>query len=185
MIQKWVATVTDYLVETGTAGWHQRFMPHERRKPAAPETPANSLPALSRSSIQRWRSRSAQPVRRCASGFRRRSSWSTTTTTSWPSLQRDRAAIGLYRVPGGERQRVGLSFYYGPRCPIRTKFCWAAATRTLHSSGECSDAGPAGGAGSDWRGRSSAKTPLPETGGGYTVIKSISAKTTARRLPAQ
>ena len=30
-----------------------------------------------------------------------------------------------------------------------------------------------------------AKTPLPETGGGYTVIKSISAKQRPRRLPAQ
>lgn len=187
MIQKWVATVTDYLVETGTAGWHQRFMPHERRKPAAPETPAKQLAGF----IAKFDPAVAKQIRSTRAAVRQR--FPTAIELVYDNY--NFLAIGYSATErpsdcivclAANAKGVGLSFYYGATLPDPHKILLGSGNQNrfirLESAATLARPEVQDLIGAAVR---QAKTPLPETGGGYTVIKSISAKQRPRRLPAQ
>ena len=187
MIQKWVATVTDYLVETGTAGWHQRFMPHERRKPAAPETPAKQLAGF----IAKFDPAVAKQIRSTRAAVRQR--FPTAIELVYDNY--NFLAIGYSATErpsdcivslAANAKGVGLSFYYGATLSDPHKILLGSGNQNrfirLESAATLARPEVQDLIGAAVR---QAKTPLPETGGGYTVIKSISAKQRPRRLPAK
>ncbi len=156
-----------------------------RSTSTASTRPPNRLRALSPSSILRSRESSVSSVRRFASGSQRRSNRSTTTTIFWRSAFAPPKELLTAWFRWLHRPRVSRSrSTYGPSLPdpagilqgsgnqnrfvrLKVRRPW----RTLDVQTLLAAAA------------AQAKSPLPASGGGYTMIKSISAKQRPRRLP--